>query len=153
VEKLTKTLESAKSKGIIAGSVGNDYDNYTLKVCNDIRVWQAIIPTATEELLKCRHILNSWFVLSKNDSNKTFIDEWCFYVLHKTEQLKFPLATYHHTIDQSIFNILAVKNNFHVFRKEGIGHDDNKDRNVALREINRADNVDELFVRILDTKS
>jgi hypothetical protein len=50
----------------------------------------------------------------------------------------YPLAVYHHTVDQSIFNILVVKYNFPVFFHPNYSHADNKNKNLALNVTNQA---------------
>jgi hypothetical protein len=59
-----------------------------------------------------------------------------------------PLVSYHHTADQSIFNILVYKYKFKVFYNENIRHNQNKDRNVVLKIINNNSNHEQYFTNI-----
>ena len=61
------------------------------------------------------HVLNSWFILIKNNINTNFLNEWNYWSVYKDNEFIYPLVTYHHTVDQYIFNILVYKYNFKVF--------------------------------------
>ena len=92
-------------------------------------------------------ILNSWFIFRKDELNTKFINDWMYYSMFKNESFKYPLGTYHHTIDQSIFNILVHKYNLPFFYCDTIKHNDNKDRNLVLKIINSSEVIDSYFIR------
>ena len=58
----------------------------------------------------------------------------------------YPLVTYHHTVDQSIFNILVIKHNLPIFYHKDLGHNTNKNKNEVLRIINNSINTAEYFI-------
>ena len=88
--------------------------------------------------LQFPHVLNTWFLFKKCESNNLFIQDWAFFTSYKDNILNDPLVTYHHTGDQSIFNILVHKYNCFIFHHKDIRHDTNKNKNLALRVINSA---------------
>lgn len=49
-----------------------------------------------------------------------------------------PLITYHHTVDQSIFNILVVKHDMYVFQDDELTHHQIKNRNRVMKSLNAA---------------
>ena len=71
-----------------------------------------------------------------------------YWSLYKDNEFINPLVTYHHTVDQSIFNILVYKYNFKVFYNELIGHNENKDRNIVLKTINNTSNPEQYFINL-----
>jgi hypothetical protein len=85
-------------------------------------------------------------MFSKNDISLKFIQEWVFWCIYYDNQLKRPLVTYHHTADQSIFNILVYKYDLKVFYSPEIDHDINKDRNKVLNIVNNSTNTEEYFI-------
>jgi hypothetical protein len=136
-ENIDKLCDIANEKLHIAGSIGTDVNNNSYGCCTDIRIWDKIIPNKNNTYyLDKPHVLNSWFLFKKCESNNAFINEWVYFSCYKDNNLNYPLVTYNHTGDQSIFNILVVKHNFTVFYHKNICHDLNKNKNVVLNIIN-----------------
>ena len=111
-DSVDKLCDIVLKNGIIAGSVGKDVNNNNYGCCNNIDIWNKIIPNNdNRDYLNKMHILNSWFILVKNNINTNFLNDWNYWSIYKDNELINPLVTYHHTADQSIFNILANSNN------------------------------------------
>jgi hypothetical protein len=146
-ENIDKICSTVLEKGIIAGSVGADILNKSKGCCDNLSVWDKIIPGIDNSLhLEKMHVLNSWFILKKSEINTKFIDDWTYFSTYTDGELNDPLITYHHTVDQSIFNILVYKYRLPVFFSETIKHDENKNRNTALNIINKSQEVDEYLI-------
>lgn len=146
-ENIDKLCEIVNEKGFIAGSVGDDIKNNTINCCDNLSVWDKIIPgNNNSEFLNSMHVLNSWYILKKNDINTQFVNDWVYYTSYTDNQLKDPLVTYHHTGDQSIFSILVYKYKLLVFYDKHIGHNNNKNKNIVLNIINNSQNVNEHFI-------
>jgi hypothetical protein len=148
-ENIDKLCDIVNKKGFIGGSVGDDVKNNSYSCCNNINIWNKIIPNSNnEKYLNEFHVLNSWFFVKKSPINTIFVEEWIKWCLYKDNELTDPLITYHHTADQSIFNILVRKYNFKVFYSKNIRHDQNKNKNEVLKVINNAINPDEYFIHL-----
>lgn len=137
-------IEYAYLNKNVCGSFGYDVKNNSYNCCNDIRIWNIIYANIKKsninELLSKPHILNSWLVFSKNKENSEFIYEWVSFV--NTEFNNIPLIAYHHTVDQSIFNILVYKYGFKCFFNNTL-HDENKNHNLIHKQIQNM-NKDEI---------
>lgn len=147
-ENIDKLCNIANQILCVAGSIGNDVRNNSYNCCDNIMIWNKIIPDKdnTEHLIK-PHVLNSWFLFKKCDSNNSFINNWVDFSYYTDQDAIYPLVTYHHTADQSIFNILVVKYNLPVFYHTNIGHDLNKNKNVVLNTINNSETPMQYFIR------
>jgi hypothetical protein len=144
-ENIDKLCNIADEQLCIAGSVGDDIKNFQW-TCNNIEIWNTIIPNSNNNIhLDKLHVLNSWFLFKKCESNTIFINEWVYFTYYTID---YPLVTYHHTGDQSIFNILVVKHNLPVFYNKKILHNENKNKNIVLNTINNATNYKEYFIRL-----
>ncbi len=138
-------------KGFIAGSCGKNTKNNTRNCCNKIQIWNEIIHDKDNKIyLDKMHILNSWFLCTKNSTSEKFFQEWIYYCFYQDKSTKHPYVTMHHTVDQSIFTILAYKYNLHVFYKEDILHDQNKDKNLVLRVVNHEKDSEKYFMPLND---
>jgi hypothetical protein len=147
-ENIDKLCNIVNSKLFIAGSVGINVRNNSFNCCDNIVIWNKIIPDRDNTLyLNNMHILNSWFILKKHKSNDDFLNEWVYYTSYIDNDIKTPMVTYHHTGDQSIFNILVYKYNMYVFFCNNIHHDTNKNKNVVLNIINNSDNIESYFIK------
>ena len=91
-------------------------------------------------------IVDEWFLFKKCDLNNSFINDWVYFSCYTDNEINYPLLTYHHTGDQSIFNILVVKYKKPVFYHKNIKHDENKNKNVVLNIINNATDTSEYFI-------
>ncbi len=148
-ENIDKLCDIASEKSCIAGSVGFDVKNNSYDCCDDIMVWNKIIPGTDNKChLNKLHVLNSWFLFKKCNSNNEFINDWAHFSCYTDNDAKHPLVTYHHTGDQSIFNILVIKYNLPVFNDKKTGHNDNKNKNRVLNIINNATNTADYFTHV-----
>jgi len=145
-ENIDKLCDIVVEKLCVAGSISDNLRNNTLGACDDIMVWNKIIPDNdnTEHLTK-PHVLNSWFLFKKCDANRAFINDWAYYSRYTDNDALHPLVTYHHTGDQSIFNILVVKHKLPVFYHKETEHDLNKNKNLVLNIINHSTNTTVYF--------
>ena len=146
-ENIDKLCDIANTKLCIAGSVGNDIKNNTISCCDNIIVWDIIIPNKDNYInLDKLHVLNSWFLIKKCHQNNKFINDWVFYSYYTDYNIKEPLVTYHHTVDRSIFNILVIKYNLPVFYSPNIDHNLNKNKNIVLNIINNDIDIEKYFI-------
>lgn len=148
-ENIDKLCDIVLKNRIIAGSVGYDIKNNTLKYCDNLDIWNKINPNNNNNNnLNKMHVLNSWFILVKNNINTNFLNEWNYWSVYTDNTFTNPLVTYHHTVDQSIFNILVYKYNLKVFYNKNTQHNENKDRNVVLKIINNSNNPQQYFITL-----
>ena len=149
-ENVDKLCDIVLKEGIIAGHVGKDVKNNSYGCCDNLDIWNKIIPNNdNSKLLDKMHLCSSWIILTKNNKNTEFMKEYLYWDMYTDNKLTRPLLTYHHTGDQSIFNILAYKYKFKVFYHEQIDHDANKDRNVVLKIINNSSYPEQYFIKLL----
>jgi len=149
-ESIDKLIDAVSTRTFIAGSVGNNVLNNSYECCDNIDVWNKINPGIdNEKFLSKMHVLNSWFILKKAEICHTFINEWVYFTSYSDDELSLPLVTYHHTVEQSIFNILAYKYGLTVFYHNDIPHDKNKDRNEVLRALNSAVDANVFFIPLI----
>jgi len=148
-ESIDTLSKIVREKGFIAGSVGDDYTNITGECCHKLFVWNTILPQNDNvRLLQKRHILASWYILTKNSINTQFMDDWIYWCMYTNHEIPCPLITYHNPGDQSIFNILVHKYDFFVFYDSRISHNENKDKNRVLHVVNTSDDVDSYFIKM-----
>lgn len=160
-EPLDVLLDFVDEHGHVAGAVASNIWNGlsepdgTNGICNIIEVWNAIIKEGdNREYFDLYHVCASWFLFKKNDVISAFMKDWIHYCMLTTDELQNPLITYHHTVDQSIFNILVVKYNLIVFFDEDLNHREVKNRNRVMKSINAAQESKRQFLkRILDVKN
>ncbi len=146
-ENIDKLCDIVNEQLCVAGSIGYDVKNNSYGCCDNIIIWNKIIPDKNiNEYLNKPHVLNSWFSFKKCESNNSFINDWVYFICYTDNEINYPLVTYHHTGDQSIFNILVVKYNKPVFYHKNIKHDENKNKNIVLNIINNAENTSEYFI-------
>jgi len=146
-ENIDKLCDIVNEQLCVAGSIGYDVKNNSNGCCDNIIIWNKIIPDKNiNEYLNKPHVLNSWFLFKKCESNNSFINDWVYFICYTDNEINYPLVTYHHTGDQSIFNILVVKYNKPVFYHTNIKHDENKNKNIVLNIINNAENTSEYFI-------
>ena len=144
-ENIDTLCEIALDKGIIAGSTGDNIHHIHFNLCHKIDVWKKVFPDCDPSILETPHILASWFLLSKNDVNTMFLNDWIKWCMYTDADFTDPLITEHFTGDQSIFNMLVYKYNFPVFFDKRRGHLINKDKNGVLRVINSSKDHTTLF--------
>jgi hypothetical protein len=132
-ENIDRLFDYIDYSGYVCGSAGNDVKHNSFGCCDNLKVWKEIYPEVSDDILNKPHILASWYALKKNSKTAKFLKEWAKYFTHIMDDK--PLCTYHHTVDQSIFNILAYKYNMKVFYNDK-GHDHNKNHNNVHRQLN-----------------
>jgi len=148
-ENIDKLYDIVNEKLSVAGSISDDVKNNTKNCCDNIMIWNKIIPDHDNNTyLNKPHVLNSWFLFKKCEENDAFINDWVYYSSYTDNNSMDPLVTYHHTGDQSIFNILVVKHNLYTFYHKHIKHDDNKNKNRVLNIMNTSTNPSEYFIKI-----
>jgi hypothetical protein len=135
IEGFTHSIDElcdvALRRGCIAGSIGMDVRNNSYSCCDTIEAWNLIIPGSDDKYLHEPHVLSTWYLFSKNETNTEFMNEWIKWDVY--EGSLGPLTTYHHTADQAVYNILVVKYNLPVFHRDDISHNENKDKNRVLQ--------------------
>lgn len=136
-ENIDELCTIASDIKCIAGSIGYDLKNKDADCCDNVMVWNKIIPKSNKKYLNSPHVLNSWFLFKKCKSNNAFINDWAYYSCYKDKDTN-PLVTYHHTGDQSIFSILVIKYKLPVFYHKGLQCSYNKDKNLVLSILNRS---------------
>jgi hypothetical protein len=146
-------LEFGFENDRICGSFGFDVKNDSFKCCDNIALWQYIygnLELNYNEFISKPHVLNSWIVFKKEVTNENFINDWAKYVTIEVKGV--PLIAFHHTIDQSIFNILVYKYNFNCFFSNQY-HDTNKNHNnvhsILNQEIENKNNINKFFLNPL----
>lgn len=144
-ENIDKLCDICEKLSCIAGSVSSDTRNNSVECCDKLHIWKKMMPADLSYLDKF-HVLNSWFLFKKCKDNDLFIKEWSYYTSYTDQECKDPLVTYHHTGDQSIFNILVNKHNMPVFFSKDTHHCENKDKNRVLSIINHSLNVEDYFI-------
>lgn len=149
-ENIDKLCRIALEKGAIAGSVAADVLNITDGCCYKMKIWDEIIPNINESALERMHVLNSWFLFAYSAQNTQFINDWVYYTTYTCPEkgIPGPFVVYHHTGDQSIFNILVHKYNLPVFYCETITHQENKDKNRVLQLVNSCAEPDMYFISL-----
>lgn len=138
----------------ISGTFGFDVKNNSYGCCDNINLWKYIyrnLEMNYDELINKPHVLNSWFVFKKEKTNENFINEWVDTII--TEIDNVPLIALHHTIDQSIFNVLVYKYNFNCFFSNQY-HDTNKNHNnvheILNKEIEDGNTISKFFLNPLN---
>jgi hypothetical protein len=132
----------------VCGSFGSDVLNNSFNCCDNIEIWNFLNFFDKDEINKIMnipHVLNSWFVFSKDSINSNFINEWVFLLKQKLNNI--PIVAYHHTVDQSLFNILVCKYKFNSFYNNR-PHNDNKNHNLVHFELNSKSNdeIENFFI-------
>ena len=116
--------------------------------CDNEKIWQVIFDYKIdnfEKYLNKKHVVNTWFILKKCNELTNFINEWCDFNIYKLNDK--PLIIYHHTVDQSIFNILVNKYKFKTFYHPSIKNEKNKNFHYIMHFINNYDDdINDLFI-------
>jgi hypothetical protein len=135
-QNIDRLFDYVEYNGHACGSAGNDFKHNSFGCCDNPNVWNAIWPEVMPNfgwMLGRPHILASWYCFQKNPLTTQFIKEWAHYFTYELNGK--PLCTYHHTVDQSIFNILVYKYGMKVFFNN-THHDHNKNHNNVHRQLN-----------------
>lgn len=129
------------------GSISSDVPN-SPDCCNDLRVWSQIYSDVEtcKTFLPKPHLLCSNVAFAKDEQSEKIINEWVDACKKTLDGI--PLVTYHHTVDQSLMNIIAYKHDLKVFYKKENHHHMNKDCNLIHKIINGTDDYDQYFINI-----
>lgn len=136
MQNIDRLFDYVEYNGHVCGSAGNDFKHGSFGCCDNPKVWECIWPEIIPEfrwMIERPHILASWYVFQKNDFNLKFMREWAHFFTYELDEKA--LSTYHHTVDQSIFNILVYKYGMKVFFNN-THHDHNKNHNNVHRQLN-----------------
>jgi len=135
-QNIDRLFDYVEYNGHACGSSGNDFKNNSFGCCDNRNVWNRIWPESWDKydwLMNRYHILASWYCFQKNPESVKFLREWAYYFTDEIDGI--PLCTFHHTVDQSIFNILVYKYGMKVFFNN-THHDYNKNHNNVHRQLN-----------------
>ncbi len=148
-ENLDRFFDYVDYNGHICGSHGNDFAHNSFECLNNQNVWKLIWPDSEKylpNLLNHKHILASWYCFKNTETNRKFIREWSN-LITDVKVGDRPIVTLHHTVDQSLFNILVYKYGFRTFYNN-THHDHNKNHNNVHRFINNLniENISDLDI-------
>jgi SAM-dependent methyltransferase len=146
LENLDRFFKYVKYNGHVCGAAATDCRHNSFNCCDNEEIWNITHPNTTidfDKMLNKMHIVASWFCFEKNESSKKFVDEWAKWFEYEYDGL--PLARYHHTVDQSIFNMMVYKYGFKVFFNDKT-HEDNKNHNLVHQILNqeKTDDIENL---------
>jgi hypothetical protein len=136
-QNIDRLFDYVEYNGHACGSAGNDFKHSSFGCCDNKIVWDRMWPELQDgyrQMMFRPHILASWYCFQKNPQSVNFIKEWAHYFIDEIGGK--PLCTYHHTVDQSIFNILVYKYGMKVFFNN-TNHDHNKNHNNVHRQLNQ----------------
>ena len=149
-EPIDVLLDIVDERGHVAGAVDVNHSNTKDNCCYNLDIWNIVFPEGKNEMnLKLPHVCASWYLLKKNNLTKTFLKEWLYYCMYKNTTFPNPLITYHHTVDQSIFNILVVKHDMFVFQDDELNHHWTKNINRVMKSLNAASVTKRNFIQKL----
>lgn len=149
-EPIDILLDIVDERGHVAGAVDVNHSNTKSNCCTNLDIWNIVFPSGENEMnLMLPHVCASWFLLKKNDLTKTFMREWLYYCMYTDSTFPNPLITYHHTVDQSIFNILVAKFDMFVFQDDELNHHQTKNRNRVMKSLNAASVTKRNFIQKL----
>ena len=142
-ENLDRFFDYVDYNGHICGSHGNDFSHSSFGCLTNKDVWKTVWPESEKYLpgiLKHKHMLASWYCFKNTEINRKFIREWS-HLITDVDIHGRPIVTMHHTVDQSLFNILVYKYGFRTFFNN-THHDHNKNHNNIHRFINKQNITD-----------
>jgi hypothetical protein len=137
MQNLDRFFDYVDYNGHICGSHGNDFAHSSFGCLTNQDVWKKIWPESEiylPNLLEHKHILASWYCFKNTEQNRKFIKEWSYLITDVNIDGR-PVVTMHHTVDQSLFNILVYKYGFRTFFNN-TNHDHNKNHNNVHGFIN-----------------
>jgi hypothetical protein len=146
-ENLDRFFDYVDYNGHICGSHGNDFSHSHMECLDNTDVWKLIWSESEKylpNLLNQKHMLASWYCFKNTEINRKFIREWSHLITDVNINGR-PIITMHHTVDQSLFNILVYKYGFRTFYND-THHDHNKNHNNVHRFINnlKINNISDL---------
>lgn len=135
-EDIDRFIKYVEYNGHVCGAIATDCKHNSFMCCDNVDVWNEIHkPTKIdfEYMLNKYHTVASWYCFQKNEKSIEFINEWAYWFSYKLRDV--PLARFHHTVDQSIFNILVYKHGMKVFFNPNNMHEQNKNHNMVHRQL------------------
>ena len=136
-ENIDRFLKYVEYNGHVIGSAAMDCKHNSFNCCDDTLVWNTVYPNINldfETTLNKLHLNAAWFCFKKDKTNIDFINEWAYWFTFEVD--KKPLCMYHHTVDQSILNMLVYKYGFKCYFNKNNLHEENKNHNVIHRQLN-----------------
>jgi hypothetical protein len=136
-ENLDRFFDYVDYNGHVCGARGNDFAHCDFGCLTNEDVWRLVWPESRHylpKLLNHKHLLASWYCFKNTEENRKFIREWAHLVTDVYIGNR-PIVTLHHTVDQSLFNILVYKYGLRTFFNN-TNHDHNKNHNNVHRFIN-----------------
>jgi hypothetical protein len=148
-ENLDRFFDYVDYNGHVCGSHGNDFSHNSFGCLTNQNVWKLVWSDSEyylPNLLNHKHMLASWYCFKNTEINRQFIKEWSYLITDVTIDNK-PIVTMHHTVDQSLFNILVYKYGFKTFYNN-THHDHNKNHNNIHRFLNNLniENISDLDI-------
>ena len=142
-ENIDRLIKYVVHNGHACGAMAIDCKHNDFGCCDNVDVWNTVyhpVKLDFSYMLNKYHILSSWFCFKKDKTNTDFVNEWVHWITYKLNDI--PLCKYHHTIEQSIFNMLIYKYGFKVFFCEENTHEENKNHNLVHYRLNTEPNDD-----------
>jgi len=139
-ENLDRFFDYVDYNGHICGSHGNDFSHNSFECLDKFDVWKIVWPDSEKyfpDILFHKHMLASWYCFKNTEINRKFIREWSYLITDVNINGR-PIVSLHHTVDQSIFNILVYKYGFRTFFND-TEHEFNKNHNNVHKFINKLD--------------
>lgn len=142
-ESIDRFIKYVEYNGHVCGAAANDCKHNSFNCCDNTDIWNEVYKPAKldfDYLLNKPHVLASWYCFQKNEESVRFINEWVYWITYKLNDI--PLARYHHTVDQSIFNMLVYKYGFKTFYNPDNIHELSKNHNLVHRQLSFEPNDD-----------
>jgi hypothetical protein len=136
LENIDRFIKYVEYNGHVCGAAATDCKHNSFMCCDNTDVWNEVynpVKLDFDYILKKYHILSSWYCFKKTKENIKFIDEWAYWTTYKLNDV--PLCRYHHTIEQSLFNMLIYKYGFKVFFNPNNMHEQNKNHNMVHNQL------------------
>lgn len=134
-ENLDKFFDLAVAAGGIHGSFGTDVMNKPGQ-CDMRSCWDACgLGDQYDAHVGRPHVLASWFVMPKTPANTAVMQDYVDFTKVRLPSGE-PVGIQHHVGDQALYNLVVVKHRLRSFHLDGVGHSDNKDRNLVCRVLN-----------------
>lgn len=143
-QNIDRLLKYVEYNGHVCGAVGNTVKHNDFYCCDNPVVWKELWPESAEifdSLVVKPHALSSWLLFAKNKKSEQIINEWVDATINKTYN-GLPLCSFHHTIDQSLMNILIYKHGDYKVFVNDVVHEINKNNNEVHKRLNSEPNDD-----------
>lgn len=141
---LDRFFRYVEHNGHVCGAISTECQHNSFLCCDNTIVWNEVYENVKldfDYILNKNHIAASWFAFKKNDENIKFVDEWAHWFTY--EHNNTPLVRFHHTLDQSLFNMLVYKYGFKTFFPKDKLHEEVKNHNL-VHEILNNEQIDDV---------